>query len=263
MGKERNTNQNDNSLRKMLYISGAVLTIAIITFVIIFISYGNKVNSRANDSRLNTEMIADLVPSTTDQTQSASSNIGKTVEELEASTNKVEENAIEQKNETTKESTNTKKTQETKVETNESPQQSTQVADPEFIMPVEGEIMKEYAKDNLVYSTTLQEWTTHLGIDIVADKTTVVKASSEGKVKAIKNDPRYGITVVIEHVNGFISVYSNLLTAEFVVEGEVITKGQTIGTVGNTAVFEIADESHLHFEIWKDNVSVDPMLYLK
>ena len=135
--------------------------------------------------------------------------------------------------------------------------------DPEFTMPVEGEILREYAKENLVYSTTLDEWITHNGIDIAAEKTTVVKASAEGTVKSIKNDPRYGLTVVIEHTNGFSSVYSNLLTAEFIEEGEAVKQGQTIGTVGNTATFEIADESHLHFEILKDNANVDPQLYIK
>ena len=48
--------------------------------------------------------------------------------------------------------------------------------------------MREYAKDNLVYSSTLEEWVTHMGIDIKADKTTVVKAAADGTVKSIKND---------------------------------------------------------------------------
>ena len=132
-----------------------------------------------------------------------------------------------------------------------------------FEKPIDGEIVKEYAKDNLIYSNTLQEWTTHLGIDIKADKTTVVKSAEAGKVKSIKNDPRYGLTIVIEHDNGYQTVYSNLLSSEFVVEGEIVEKGQSIGTVGNTAAFEIADEAHLHFEILKDSIQVDPNIYLK
>ena len=115
----------------------------------------------------------------------------------------------------------------------------------------------------MVYSDTLQEWTTHTGIDIKADKTTVVKSAEAGIVKTIKNDPRYGLTVIVEHENGFQTVYSNLLTSEFVVEGEKVEKGQSLGTVGNTAAFEIADEPHLHFEILKDSVQVDPNIYLK
>ena len=135
--------------------------------------------------------------------------------------------------------------------------------DPTFKYPVTGEVLTEYAKDKLVYSNTLGEWITHTGIDIKAEKTTVVKASADGTVKAIKTDPRYGLTVVIEHTNGFSTVYSNLLTAEFVKEGEKVTSGQTIGTVGNTASFEILDESHLHFEILKNGEQIDPNMYLK
>ena len=132
-----------------------------------------------------------------------------------------------------------------------------------FEKPVEGEIVKEYAKDNLIYSETLKEWVTHMGIDIKADKTTVVKAAEAGTVKSIKNDPRYGLTIVIEHSNNMQTVYSNLLTSEFVVEGEKVEKGQSIGTVGNTAVFEIADEPHVHFEILKDSIPEDPSIYIK
>ena len=137
------------------------------------------------------------------------------------------------------------------------------VKDPTFSYPVKGEIIQNYAKEQLVYSQTLGEWVTHEGIDIKANKTTVVNASADGKVKYIKNDPRYGLTVIMEHANGFSSVYSNLLTAEFVSVGEELKSGQPIGTVGNTAAFEILDEPHLHFEILKEGEAVDPNMYLK
>ena len=132
-----------------------------------------------------------------------------------------------------------------------------------FVKPVEGEIMKEFAKDKLIYSETLKEWITHLGVDIKAEKTTVVKCAEEGRVKAIKNDPRYGLTIIVEHPNGYKTVYANLLSSEFVVENEKVAKGQSLGTVGNTAAFESANEPHLHFEILKDSQNVDPMAYIK
>ena len=47
------------------------------------------------------------------------------------------------------------------------------------------------------------------------------------------------------------------------VEGEEVEQGQAIGTVGNTGIFEIADEPHLHFEILKDSLQVDPSIYIK
>ena len=93
-----------------------------------------------------------------------------------------------------------------------------------FIFPVEGDVIKEYAKDNLIYSETLEEWITHSGIDIKADRAAIVKATADGTVKSIKNDPRYGLTVTIEHNDGYVSSYSSLLTAEFVKEGEKVTR---------------------------------------
>ena len=114
-----------------------------------------------------------------------------------------------------------------------------------------------------MYSETLSEWVTHNGIDIKADKTTVVKSAEEGIVKSIKNDPRYGLTIVVSHNDGFETLYANLLSSEFVKEGDKVTKGQALGTVGNTGVFESADEPHLHFEILKDSTPVDPNIYIK
>lgn len=140
---------------------------------------------------------------------------------------------------------------------------SANLTETQFIFPVEGEVIKEFAKDNLIYSETLEEWITHLGIDIKADRTTIVKAVADGTVKSIKNDPRYGLTVTIEHADGYTSVYSSLLTAEFVKEGEKVTQGQTIGTVGNSAVFEVAEDNHLHFELLKDGSNINPEIYLK
>lgn len=163
---------------------------------------------------------------------------------------------VETKKEETNNNNETKNEQVTEETTEEA-------KDPTFKMPVEGEIIKHYGKEKLIYSNTLKEWTTHLGIDIKADKTTVVKASADGTVKSIKNDPRYGLTVVLEHNNGFTSVYANLLTAEFVVVGEKVKAGQTLGTVGNSATFEILDEPHLHFEIIKEGNSIDPEMYIK
>ena len=210
---------------------------------------------------------------------SVSTEIGKSVEqsknEISNNTNvntSVKNNANNTRNTDNKtniskqntSATNSKNTNTKTESTNKTADsKATENKELSFEKPIDGEIVKEYAKDNLIYSNTLQEWTTHLGIDIKADKTTVVKSAEAGKVKSIKNDPRYGLTIVIEHENGYQTVYSNLLSSEFVVEGEKVEKGQSIGTVGNTAAFEIADEAHLHFEILKDSIQVDPNIYLK
>ena len=172
--------------------------------------------------------------------------------------NETNNNIAKSTNENTQKSNNSSSNETT---TDDS-KKSSNIVELSFIKPVEGEIIKEFAKDNLLFSQTLQEWTVHTGIDIKADKTTIVKSAEAGTVKSIKNDPRYGLTIVVAHDNGFETVYSNLLTSEFVVEGEKVEKGQSLGTVGNTAAFEIADDSHLHFEILKDSIQVDPSIYI-
>lgn len=133
----------------------------------------------------------------------------------------------------------------------------------EFESPVSGDIIKDYAEDTLVYSKTLDEWGTHLGIDIRANKTTIVKASESGTVEKINTDPRYGNSITINHGNGFKTIYSSLLSSDFVKVGNEVEKGDTIGTVGDSASFEIAEDSHLHFEMYKDGKQVNPTLYLK
>ena len=131
-----------------------------------------------------------------------------------------------------------------------------------FEAPIKGEILREFAKDSLVFSNTLQEWITHNGVDIKADKTSVVKSAANGTISSIKNDPRYGLTVIINHDNGYQTIYSNLLTAEFVVKDEKVKMGQSIGTVGNSASFEVEDEYHLHFEVLKENEYLDPTQFM-
>ena len=255
---EKRTNENKRKIT--LYIMGIILLITLVSCIIAFASYTNKLKEYAQETTLKKNDISEILNNTlkfeNTAIESASSTIGKKVEELE---NETKNN---NKNETIKETKEVeKKVVEKKKNTVEVIQDDVQ--DPVFLMPIEnGEILKKYARDSYVYSDTLEEWITHLGIDIKAEKATVVKASAAGTVTNIKNDPRYGLSVIIEHTNGYKSVYSNLLTAEFVEVGESVTQGQTLGTVGNSATFEVADESHLHFEILKDDENVDPSICL-
>ena len=278
MRRESRRREQGFETKKALYISGSVLAVAIIGFVVAFLSYGNgNDNPNYEIAKIDTN----IIEKRTENTQATGTEFGRTVNEMENITENVTKYAVntskqeeeEKENKTSEKSTNTKSQntqtknttkEQTQTKTDSSTKQNNKKTEnPTFKNPVEGEVIKEYAKDKLVYSNTLGEWIVHDGIDIKANKTTVVKASAEGTVKSIKNDPRYGLTVIIEHSNGFTSVYSNLLTAEFVVEGEKVKQGQTIGTVGTTATFEISDEPHLHFEIRKDGNSLDPTLYLK
>lgn len=269
-------NLTDLKNKKMyIYIGSIILCLIVITIIVLV-----NINKDNNQGNVGQELSENIENSESIILEEASTAIGKKVNELEEYDDvnetetlqvKVEEEVTENViNEEVEQSSNEIEENVEEVNSNEVVNNEENVEkveevveEPTFTNPVEGEIIKHYGKEKLIYSDTLKEWTTHLGIDIKADKTTIVKSASDGIVKSIKNDPRYGLTVVIEHNCGFVSVYSNLLTAEFVVVGENVKSGQTIGTVGNSATFEILDEPHLHFEILKDGNSVDPEMYIK
>lgn len=253
-------------IKKITYISIILTIIVVLCLIAAMIININKMYTEYREQALDYKTSISEENAGDDFVEGyeeASSSIGKTVEESKKEENKTEsktEKQVENKEEAKEE--NKEKT-ETKPVAEKKQEAPVIIPDPSFIKPVEGEIIKEYSKENLIYSETLKEWTTHTGVDIQAELTTVVKASAEGTVKSIKNDPRYGLTVIIEHVNGFETRYSNLLTAEFVKVGEKVTSGQTIGTVGNTASFEVLDKSHIHFEILKNSQYLDPTSYIK
>ena len=273
--KDRRGKNANDKVMSYIITGASVLVIIIISLLL----YSQKIKNNVKNETMSLEKMGNIIGENNvnnNETESASTELGKTVEESkENNTNTVNENNIKNStnttNEQTKENTknNTRNTNNnTKINTtistnsNNSEKKETK-KEISFQKPVEGEIIREFAQDNLVYSNTLEEWITHNGIDIKADKTTVVKSAEAGVVKSIKNDPRYGLTIVIQHDDVYQTIYSNLLTSEFVVEGEKVEKGQAIGTVGNSAVFEVADESHLHFEILKNSIQIDPSNYLK
>lgn len=252
---------------KFFYITGGVAILLAVLLVILYNVYNKKLND-ISKSMLSSEQIIGLVPNSVEDEknpiETTGSTISKTIEQAQEEINKIEENKTENEAELLNETTETSITEENIQEVEVEPEVQEEVKkELLFAYPVEGEILRDYAMEELIFSETLDEWTVHQGMDIKADRTTVVKASEAGTVVAIKNDPRYGLTVIIEHEDGFKTIYSNLLTTEFVVEDEKVEKGQSIGTVGNSAVFEIADEPHLHFEMLKDGEYVDPKLYLK
>jgi len=252
--------ENDNTF---IYVGTAIFSLLAVALGIIM-----YMTTRTGVRIENSEQLSQEIQ---ENTETVTNEIGKTVEEQESAIqNETLKEEVEQTNAEPKKEATTSNVPETPDEpdtitnTNAPTEEITETKkEITFVKPTEGEIICEYAKDNLIYSETLKEWITHTAIDIKADKTSVIKSAADGVVKSIVNDPRYGLTVVIEHDEGYQTVYSNLLTAEFVVEGEEVAQGQTIGTAGNTAAFESNMQCHLHFELLKDGEYLDPTIYLK
>ena len=122
--------------------------------------------------------------------------------------------------------------------------------------PVEGTIVYRFGRDTLP-SGGIIRWN---GVGIAAPVGTPVRAVEAGKVRLVGQFGTYGLTIVLEHGNGYYSVYSHLQSAA-VKLGSAVTKGQAIGAVGG----ENSDYGpHLHFEIRGENqVALDPTTWLR
>lgn len=132
-----------------------------------------------------------------------------------------------------------------------------------FTVPLKGEIIKEFSNEVPVYSQTLDQYIVHNGVDIAAPADTQVLAAGDGTITKVYNDDKLGITIEVSHGYGIVTKYSNLSTTKMVGEGDVVKKGQTISGVGSSSLFESLEPSHLHFEVLKDGVAIDPGDYLK
>ena len=132
-----------------------------------------------------------------------------------------------------------------------------------YYAPVSGSIMKGHSVETPVFSQTLGDWRVHTGIDIAAEMGAEVTAIAGGTVSAVRNDPFMGKTVEVTHEGGIVSVYSNLSNDGVTVKvGDTVAAGDKLGVVGDTSLTELADESHLHFEILVSGVSVNPLDYI-
>ena len=122
--------------------------------------------------------------------------------------------------------------------------------------PVEGAIVYRFGRDTLP-SGGIIRWN---GVGIAASTGTPVKAVESGKVRLVGQFGTYGLTVVLEHGNGYYSVYSHLQSAGVQLSAAV-TRGQAIGSVGG----ENSDYGpHLHFEIRGENqVALNPVEWLR
>lgn len=125
---------------------------------------------------------------------------------------------------------------------------------------VNGIVSKEFSDTELVFDSTLDKYTVHMGVDLKGELGANVIAGFEGKVTAVTNDTYYGGCVTIDHGNGFVSVYK-LVGDVKVKVGDTVSSNTVIGTISNEFLYECADEPHIHYELQKDKDNVNPTTY--
>ena len=120
-----------------------------------------------------------------------------------------------------------------------------------FIWPVKGKLLSKYGKS--------KEGFYNDGINIDSKKGTKVMSSQAGKVIYCGNEiPGYGNLILIKHSKNWITAYAHL-NEVFTEKGKKVSKGEIIGSVGNTGNVR---SPQLHFEIRKGKESVNPLKLL-
>lgn len=97
----------------------------------------------------------------------------------------------------------------------------------------------------------------HFGLDLAAKKGTPIYASAQGKVVTSKYSSTYGNFVVINHQNGYKTLYAHMIMAA-VKKNQRVKQGAVIGYVGSTGR---STGPHLHYEILRKNKKINPLKY--
>ena len=163
---------------------------------------------------------------------------------------------------TSRTSQSTSQTTQSTSQTEEKPNTSVVEEKVTFVSPMTaGNVIKEWAADIPVFSVTMEDYRLHLGIDVAASAGSPVYAVADGTVESVEFHPMMGQTVVIVHKDGYRSVYQNMQTAvpSEITAGAEVKAGAQIGSVGDTALIEISEEPHLHFELYKDGNCENPL----
>ncbi|WP_312812842.1 M23 family metallopeptidase [Sedimentibacter sp.] len=129
-------------------------------------------------------------------------------------------------------------------------------------LPLDGEIIREFTMDDLIYYEAIGEWRVHRGVDIQPKDTLMIESALAGTVELVNTSEIMGTEIIIDHGNNIKTLYSNLVTASVKV-GEQVQQGHVIGNVGKVASIESADGAHLHFELLVDGKNVNPLDYIK
>lgn len=133
-----------------------------------------------------------------------------------------------------------------------------------YTNPVNGFLAKGFSIDMPVYSNTMDDYRAHTGIDIQAELGSPVMSFADGNVKSVYDDALMGKCISIDHGNGLVSYYMGLSdeVCDGIEEGAPVYCGQVISSVGDSTLVEIGEENHLHFEVMKNNMYVDPLSYV-
>jgi murein DD-endopeptidase MepM/ murein hydrolase activator NlpD len=117
-----------------------------------------------------------------------------------------------------------------------------------FFAPVTGVITSDYNIDDK-----------HFAVDVAVKKGTPVKAIADGRVIFADWTPAIGHVIILEHSEGYTSIYKHNGTLHKE-QGDLVKSGEVIASSGSTG--ELTTGPHLHFELWSDSYPVNPVNFI-
>lgn len=125
-----------------------------------------------------------------------------------------------------------------------------------FKRPVNGVVSSKFG---MRMHPILKIYRFHYGVDLAPPRGTPIIAAADGVVLLAGRNGAYGNCVKIQHSNNIITLYGHMQSfANDIKIGQHVKAGQVIGRVGSTG---LSSGPHLHYEIWKNHVKVDPLKF--
>lgn len=139
------------------------------------------------------------------------------------------------------------------------------LGDRKLTPPIKGIVTKGHDTEKAVFSVTMNDYRVHCGIDIEGNIDDSVVACGAGVISDVQTDPFMGTCVTVDLGGKLTAKYCNLSPElpEEIKVGASVSEGQTIGKIGESAIIEIGDSAHLHFELLYDGNHIDPLSVLK
>ncbi len=217
---------DDKIKAKSFYLIVAICLVAIVAISYLAVAKSNEKMGKSNNSSLNSDISS--YNNSTDEigTESATQQTEKEVSDI----------PYESKVESTKETTTEKKS---------------------FVMPIKGDIIKNYSDTALQYDSTYNDMRLHNGIDIACKENSQVVSASAGIVTEVTDTTDFGKVITIDHKDGLVTKYCGIDTS-YVKQGEQVAISTLLGTVKNPPC-ECMDKCHIHIECYQDGKLCSPI----
>lgn len=128
--------------------------------------------------------------------------------------------------------------------------------------PVNGAILMDYSMTSTTYFKTLNQYQCNPALLIAADVNSEVHCAYSGTVETISNTAELGLCVTINVGNDYRMIYGQLKDVP-VTEGQAVSAGSVLGSVAQPTRYYLEEGPHLYFAMTRDDIPVDPKLYLE